>query len=316
MRNSALTVAFLIMLLITFSDAAFKTKKETIEVNLFSETFGNQSNPAILLNAGAGNQAISWPDEFCTKLAARGYFVIRYDYRDTGLSTAIDFDKNPYNVMDLAFDTFKILNKYNVKKATYVGFSMGGELAQLVGGFHPKYATSLVLIGTSANFKVGFDAFAGVYHNDGLSPPNKDYIAWATRRVDVANQTLDEKVDAYVHTWKMLDGSPSNFDEAFFKAQGQLNYSRTKLWQPYVNHSKAMLASFQHQETAPALITIPTLIIQGANDPVFPPDHGRDLNSKIAGSKLLVLDSFAHAISPRNFDKLVNEIDGFLKALK
>lgn len=135
-------------------------------------------------------------------------------------------------------------------------------------------------------------------------------IIWA---IELSKQTLDQKVQDYVRLWKLLDGSPKHFDEAYFRAQGTLNYTRTPLQQPYIHHGYAMKASFAEQRAAPALIKLPTLIIQGKNDPVSPPDHGRDLAQQIQHSNLQIWDDFAHAISPQHFDRLVNTIDHFIQ---
>jgi pimeloyl-ACP methyl ester carboxylesterase len=44
----------------------------------------------MLLIMGLGNQMIGWFEGFCAQLAARGYWVIRFDNRDIGLSTKFD----------------------------------------------------------------------------------------------------------------------------------------------------------------------------------------------------------------------------------
>ena len=69
------------------SDAA------SVEVNgirIVYDTFGEASAPPMLLIQGLGQQMISWDDEFCAALAARGYWVTRFDNRDIGLSTRFD----------------------------------------------------------------------------------------------------------------------------------------------------------------------------------------------------------------------------------
>lgn len=281
---------------------------------IYSETFGDNRKPAIILNAGAGNQAITWPDEFCKQLEARGYFVIRYDYRDCGLSSAVDFSKHPYNTLDLAEDAIDILARYKVKQAHFVGFSMGGQVAQFVAAYKAASALSIVLIGTSIDFKPGFDAFAGVDHLTGLSAPNKDYIAWATRELPDLPQNLDEKIKDYVTTWRLLDGNSKDYDADFFAAQAKQVYSRSKLQTPYINHSQAMQASFKLHADVAAKIKVPTLIIHGKQDPVFPPDHAYAMHKAIKNSKLLLWDNFAHAISPQNFTRLVDAIDEFIKS--
>jgi pimeloyl-ACP methyl ester carboxylesterase len=283
------------------------------DISLYSESYGDIKNPAILLSAGAGNQAILWPEQFCRDLAQKGYFVIRYDYRDSGLSSAIDYAVHPYTIMDLTADTTRILEKYGVNKAHYVGFSMGGQISQFAAAYYPKQVLSLALLATSTDFKPGLAALEGELKINSLSPPAAEYLKWATRKVDPSNQTLEEKINDYVLTWKLLDGSPKDFDENFYKQQANENFTRSKLQEPYINHAKAMKASAELHRTVPGLIKVPTLIIHGAEDPVFGMDHGQDLHTKIINSKLVIWHSFAHAISPRNFARIILEIDNFIR---
>ena len=285
---------------------------ESQEIFLFSEAFGDKNNSAILLNSGAGGQSIMWADTFCKKLSDRGYFVIRYDYRDTGLSSQVDYEKNPYDIQDIAKDTLVILKTHNVQKAHFVGFSMGGQVAQFMGAYYPEHVLSLILLGTSTDFKPGFDAFEG-NQNKGLSAPDPGYVAWATRAIDFKGQTLDEKVEDYVETWRRLDGNSPEFREDYYRQEGRRNYRRTKLQTPYINHSKAMRASFEDHQKAPSLIKATTLIIQGGQDPVFGRDHGKSLKDQIKNSELIVWEDFSHAISPQNFDRIIEEIDKFIK---
>ena len=50
----------------------------------------------MLLVIGFGSQIIGWHEDFCSMLAGRGRYVIRYDNRDCGLSTR--FDEHPVDV--------------------------------------------------------------------------------------------------------------------------------------------------------------------------------------------------------------------------
>jgi pimeloyl-ACP methyl ester carboxylesterase len=292
-----------------FKESRAKSEEKVV---LFSETFGEKHNPAIILNAGAGNQAITWPEKFCRKLAGKGYYVIRYDYRDSGLSSEVDYEKNPYNVLDLTDDAIAILKKYDIQKAHWVGFSMGGQIAQMAAAYRPEATQSIVLLSTSTNFKPGFDAFEGKT-SKGLSGPNKEYVKFATQKIDYNKQTLEQKIDRYVAIWRLLDGSPKDFNEKFFREQGKEVYTRTKLIHPYIAHAKAMKASYELHNQTPAKIRLPALIIHGKKDPVFGLDHAKDMNKKIKGSQLIVWDNFAHAVSPQNFDRIINTIDEFLK---
>src|SRR5947209_9606480 len=58
-------------------------------ITLCYETFGEESTPPMLLIMGLATQMIGWPDEFCRQLADRGFFVVRFDNRDSGRSTHV-----------------------------------------------------------------------------------------------------------------------------------------------------------------------------------------------------------------------------------
>ncbi len=54
-------------------------------IELAYDSFGGETNEAILLIAGLGTQMIRWTSPFCEELAARGDRVIRFDNRDAAI---------------------------------------------------------------------------------------------------------------------------------------------------------------------------------------------------------------------------------------
>ena len=119
-------------------------------VRLAYDEFGDSTNPAMLLIMGLATQMIAWPEAFCEQLAAQGYWVIRYDNRDIGLSEKIESAKPPniakliiqsklrmtvkvpYSLKDMADDSVGLLDALEIDKAHIVGVSMGGMIGQLV----------------------------------------------------------------------------------------------------------------------------------------------------------------------------------------
>ena len=83
------------------------------KVNIWSETFGNRSDEAVLFIAGAGANSSFWSERYCNELVKKRFFVIKYDHRDFGYSDKLDFDKQPYDIMDLAKDAITILDSLN-----------------------------------------------------------------------------------------------------------------------------------------------------------------------------------------------------------
>ena len=115
-------------------------------IDLWTETFGKSEDPAILLISGAMAPARFWTDEFCTYLASQGFFVIRFDHRDTGLSSPVDYAKNPYDLDDLVEDVIAILDAYDLHNAHLIGHSMGGMIAQFCALKYPERCKSITVI--------------------------------------------------------------------------------------------------------------------------------------------------------------------------
>ena len=53
-------------------------------------TEGDPADPTLLLVMGLGGQLTAWPEGFVDGLRDRGFFVIRFDNRDSGLSTKFE----------------------------------------------------------------------------------------------------------------------------------------------------------------------------------------------------------------------------------
>ncbi|TGQ22510.1 alpha/beta hydrolase, partial [Mesorhizobium sp. M00.F.Ca.ET.216.01.1.1] len=94
-----------------------------------SQTFGARADPAILLIMGAMASMLWWPEAFCRQLAERGRFVIRYDNRDTGLSTKYTPGEPPYTFEDMVDDAIRVLDDHLIGEAHVAGMSMGGMIA-------------------------------------------------------------------------------------------------------------------------------------------------------------------------------------------
>src|SRR3954469_2251650 len=130
-----------------------RTHANGIEIEY--ETFGDSSNPALLLVMGFTAQLIAWDEAFCKLLADRGRFVIRFDNRYVGRATHLDgqnvdiaalmgamagdgeMPEVPYTLSDMADDGFGVLDALGIRQAHIVGASMGGMIVQTMAIEHP-----------------------------------------------------------------------------------------------------------------------------------------------------------------------------------
>lgn len=291
---------------ITNNKSVVKAKTaELQDVNIYYETFGNQKNPATLLMMGNGAQSVFWTDEFCELLAKKERFVIRYDYRDTGLSSYINFEKHPYDFMDMVLDAVRLLKNIGVQKAHIVGLSMGGFLAQLMALHYPQHVLSITLMMTTSDYSVLIDALDGKQpSNQSLPPMKKEFVD----AIGSINPQLNE-IEFMVANWRAANGKKAPFDEQYWRNLQTLSQSRTSNSNAAANHMKAARRTHE-KNLLPQLpnLRVPALVIQGAEDPIFPPPHGKISAQAIPNAKLLVVENMGHALAPQFFNQIINAI--------
>jgi pimeloyl-ACP methyl ester carboxylesterase len=260
---------------------------------LCAEAFGDPADPPVLLMMGVGASMLWWEDDFCAALAAGGRFVIRYDHRDTGRSTSDPPGHPTYTGNDLVADAARVLDGYGIARAHVVGVSMGGALAQLLALDFADRVASLVLMSTSP---------AGPA--DDLPPAAESYGAYAREaRVDWSEPA--SVVADRVAEMRVLSGDRP-FDEARVRALVERDVARADSVASAQNHM--LLDGGQPWRDRLGTIAVPTLVIHGTADALFPLGHGRALADEIPGARLVVLDGAGHVLDPADHDMVVRAI--------
>lgn len=278
-------------------------------IEIWHETFGEEKNPALLLVMGGLSQGIMWPTEFCEQLSEAGFYVIRYDHRDTGYSTCFDFQKHPYNLLDMAKDAMGLLDYLKVDQVHVLGFSMGGPIAQLMSVHFPKRVLTLTLMASSCDLRPCTLAFEQAYPKDlTLSKPKDVYLKWMHEFVKRAPQTFDEQLQDRVKAWSILNGSSVPFEERRYKEIHAEFLSRLRHPESLLNHIQAIKNSFEMILEVPSKVCVPTLVIHGTEDPLLPPDHGEALSRAINGSRYLVVQGMGHVLNCQFYDLIVKEV--------
>lgn len=296
-----------------FAEKTVKTKKG---ISLFTENLGNPDHPAVLLIMGAMNQGLFWYDAFCESLERAGRYVIRYDHRDTGKSSVIDYSKNPYNLEDMTRDAQEILDAYGVGKADIIGLSMGGYISQLLGVHHPGRVRSLTLISTTADHRPYMEATAGNFTNQyGLPYPQKIYLDYIEKGRLHPPQNETEMDRFQIEGWRILFHQISEGDfaevERLVRASNKRSVNRFAAF----NHGPAVAASPPRTDMLKD-VSAPVLIIHGKEDPCFPPEHGRLLHRTLAGSRLEEIENMGHMFSPSQGIILSDTINRFLEDIR
>jgi pimeloyl-ACP methyl ester carboxylesterase len=297
-----------------FVEKFIKTR-ENLEI--YTESIGNSKNPAIVLIMGAMNQGIFWYDSFCKKLADSGFFVIRYDHRDTGFSSTVDFKNNPYNLNDLAGDVIDILNGYSISKVHTVGISMGGFIGQLLATNYSNRIETLTLISTTADHRPYMNATMGNFSNKYELPyPSQKFIDYIEKSKNNIPKTEEEFRNVQIEGWKIFFGQELNKEdlEELIRLI-DLSNKRNKNKFSSFNHGLAVANSKDRLENVKD-IKILTLIVHGENDVCFGVEHARYLNRNIQNSKLEIIKNMGHMFSLSESKILIDKILSNIKSFR
>lgn len=281
-------------------------------IELAYDSYGSETDEAILLLAGLGTQMIRWTVPFCEMLAARGYRVIRFDNRDTGLSThfshhdTLDFEALaktlmsgqlpviPYTLDDMSDDTIGLLDALGIKKAHVVGRSMGGMIAQLVASRYPERVYSLTSIMSTTG-------------NPELPPTSPDVMALMTRP---APNPMEDEAGYLAHSVafaRRIAGTGYPFEENEYRLMIREEVQRA--YDPgSIGRQIAAIAVSGDRRPQLSKVKAPSLVIHGVEDPMFVPVCGKDTAQSISGAELMLLEGMGHDLPAPLFETVVDGI--------
>lgn len=292
---------------------------------IYHAALGDPKNPCIIFIIGIGGQLTNWPKSFTQELANKGFYVITFDNRDSGLSRHYDElgkpnfaefiaakqqgkpYKLPYTLQDMAQDVVLLMDKLEVKKAHIAGASMGGIIAQYVAIKFKDRVNSLICIASTSGEPL-------------LPPPTPEVQAFFETTFNQANEAqghvitkeevISRKLKLFEHYF------PNDFDKEKIKKELLAAYEREPNANGFPRQLLAMISAEPRTNDLKAL-DIPALIIHGDSDRVFPLKHGEQLKECFTNSKsqLEIIPKMGHGISEKNFSTIANLIVNFEKNL-
>ena len=272
------------------------------DVELYYETFGERADPALLLVNGLGSQCINYRVEWCEKLVAEGFFVIRFDNRDVGLSTkfadvapdvagvfaaigAGEPPPVPYTLPDMAADAVAVLDALRIERAHVMGVSMGGMIVQALAIEHPDRLRSMTSVMSSTG-----DVDVG------LPSPEARAVLFAPPPAD--RETAIAQYLAGIRAW----GSPACYDEARLTALAGEAFDRC--FDP-AGRARQMMAILASGSRTAALhdVRVPVLVLHGDADRLIDPSGGRRTAEAIPGARFVLLEGMGHDYPPEYWDR-------------
>ena len=275
-------------------------------IELCYETFGDEADPAVLLIMGLGGPMGWWDAEFCTQLADRGFFVIRYDNRDTGRSTKLRQHRiqradlframagrarAPYSLHDMADDAIGLLDHLGISSAHVAGVSMGGMIAQLLAIGFPERVRSLTsIMSTTGRRTVGWQHPKLLPTLLGSSGSGRDgYLANAQR------------------SWQRIASPAFPPEPRRILNRAEETYDRGWSAGGVLRHMMAVLT--QRDRTAElGKVKVPTAVIHGLRDPLVHRSGGRATARAIPGAEHLEIAGMGHDLPPQLWSTIIDAI--------
>jgi pimeloyl-ACP methyl ester carboxylesterase len=288
-------------------------------IDIEYESFGRESDPAILLIMGFSAQLTLWPAPLCEGLAGRGFRTIRFDNRDIGKSTHL-MDRGapnlgalmaaaaqgqpveaPYTLDDMADDAAALLDALRIDSAHIVGASMGGMIAQLVAIRHPARTRSLVSIMSTTGRR-------------DLPPATPE--AMAALMTPPASSRREDRIAASVRTWRAI-GSPgfAATDEELH-ADAVLNVDRVPYEPAGIARQFAAIIASPPRHEMLAAVRAPALVIHGADDPLVRVEGGRDTAASIPACELAIVPGMGHDFTRTLTPVLERHIGSFVEKVE
>jgi pimeloyl-ACP methyl ester carboxylesterase len=259
-------------------------------IELAYQTLGDPADAPLLLVMGLGMQLIHWDLELCEELADSGYYVIRFDNRDAGLSTHIDAPvppivramagfqiDSPYLLTDMADDSFGLLDGLDIERAHVMGVSMGGMVGQTMAITRPERVLSLTsIMSTTGERRAGM--------------PKLRVWSLLMRRAPHDREAFQ---DYFVRMFRIIGSPGFRQDEARVRELAAATFDRAHHPAGTARQLAAILASGDRTQSLQQL-QVPTTVIHGTDDPLIPFRGGVATARAIPGAELVAIPGMGH----------------------
>ncbi len=277
-------------------------------IELCYDTFGDRSQPALLLIMGLAGPLNWWSPDLCCQLAQRGFFVIRFDNRDVGRSTKLpgpggtrrDVFKGfvrfrapaPYSISDMADDAAALLDHLGIDTAHVTGVSMGGMIAQTLAIEHADRVLSLVSV---------------------MSTTGRRTVGWQDPRLlpmllSRRGRSREQVIAQSAATWATIGSTkyPTPADE--IRRRAGETFDRGMNAAGVVRQMQAVMSQPDRTRRLRSL-SVPALVIHGLDDRLVHVSGGRATADAIAGSELLVVPGMGHDLPRQLWPLLADGIE-------
>lgn len=264
-----------------------------------AELIGSPRHPLVLLVAGGESSMDWWRPEFCDLLVARGLRVARYDQRGMGETTLGPPGGRRDGLTVAVGDALAVLDAAGARDAHWVGFSAGGWVCQLAALDHADRVRALTLVSTTptmfeddADLPGAAARLRETWTNPRPDPDWNDPAAVIEHHVEIdrdyAGDEFDEAHDRAIWTDTVRRSPSMHRDE-----EGTVEFEDAPRWRERLGE-----------------IRVPTTVVHGTADPMFPIGNGEALARDIPDARLVTVPGGGHELPPSAWAFVVEAVAG------
>ncbi|WP_307826892.1 alpha/beta fold hydrolase [Streptomyces pactum] len=233
---------------------------------------GRTDGPVVMLAHGFGCDQNLW--RLVTPALAERFRVVLFDHVGAGSSDPAAWDEERYATLDgYADDVLEICRTLGLGPLTFVGHSVSAMIGVLAAARRPEYFAKLVLLTPSPRYIDDRDYRGGFSAEDIdelLDSLDSNYLGWSATMAPVIMGNPDRP-----ELGEELTNSFCRTDPAMARV-----FARTT----FLSDNRSDLER----------VTVPTLVVQCAQDAIAPPEVGAFVHTHIPGSRLITLDAIGH----------------------
>ncbi|PTU29671.1 sigma factor SigB/phosphatase RsbP regulator RsbQ [Bacillus stercoris] len=221
--------------------------------------------------------------------------VILFDYVGSGHSDLRAYDLNRYQTLDgYAQDVLDVCDALDLEETVFVGHSVGAVIGMLASIRRPELFSQLVMVGPSPCYLNDPPEYYGGFEEEQLlgllEMMEKNYIGWATVfAATVLNQP----------------------DRPEIKEELESRFCSTD---PVIARQFAKAAFFSDHREDLSKVTVPSLILQCADDIIAPATVGDYMHKHLPYSSLKQMEARGHCPHMSHPDETIQLIGDYLKA--
>ena len=289
-------------------------------IEIYFRDYGPQNGDPILLVQGIGGQLINWPQHLIEFLIENNFRPIVFDNRDTGLSSRTKSEafnseninntvlrnyiryylrlpiRSEYTIDDMADDAISVLNELNIDQAHILGISMGGMIAQIIASSYPERTKTFTLIASTASTPSPFNG------------PSREVRKLFIERTKSTSATIDERVTRTKRLFKIIGYEGINLETDEFYSSIKTSIERGGTDDTGFGRQLTAILGSENRIEKVKLISSPTLIIHGNEDPLIKVKNAFKTNELIKNSTLIVIPDMRHLIEPPVFDQFKEDL--------